>query len=255
MLCMMKKLCGVYLIISLVLVVAASSNAVITNYGDLSANHFFYRQIMEDSTTDSIPLYGSPSTAGDALIFSPMSFGIVASNGSFDYMDGTLAATIDAVGNSTIGEIRFAETGDYSLGGNGTSATNASVSASLFVRIVEVDRVSINPVSYSTNFTFSPSDGTYDLINDPGMGKIWNGSVYVDVAAILAANNIIGNATKVNISLDNMLMAFSEPGTLAYIKKKQIERMTIETIPIPEPATILLLVIGGLTLIRRHRKA
>ena len=37
---------------------------------------------------------------------------------------------------------------------------------------------------------FAPSGGTYDLINDPGIGVNWTGAVMVDIAQYLIDNGV-----------------------------------------------------------------
>lgn len=219
------------------------------NYGNLNGDNVLYQAIIESSTTDPLmQLFGAPSVANDSLLFSPVNFGInVTGSGGFDYMDGTLTTTIHAINNSRIDKVQFSERGDYTLAGTGTSATNASVAAALFVRITHVDNVGITPVTLETNFTFSPSDGTYNLIDDPGIVKIWQGGVEVDLNALLASVGKSGKATDVDITLDNSLIAFSESGTVAYIKKKQVDGVSITAI-VPEPSVFALLAIGVLSL-------
>jgi hypothetical protein len=87
---------------------------------------------------------------------------------------------------------------------------------------------------------FSPvaiGDGTFVRPTYIGT-SLWNGSVVVDVESIVA------NATKVQLSLDNDLYAYTElAGNVAKIQKKVVDGPSIIIGVIPEPGTILLL--GG----------
>ncbi len=237
------------------LATGAVAQAAPIYYGDQTAVSVIYRQVTEDSSTDATPLFGEPSVSGDSLNFSPPSFGANASNGSIDLTDGTLITTIESKpGNNRSGieEIRFSERGDYTLAGNGTASTYTTVTCSLFVRITETTAGSISPIVGTFYMTFTPSDGSYYLPDDPGIGVIWQGSVVVDVDAMLADAGRAGEkALKVDLSLDNTLVAVSEAGTLAYIKKKQAEGITITTV-VPEPTAMGLLLLGSLLLRRRR---
>jgi len=221
-------------------------------YGNLTGSTVVYQQIREDSTTDpGVPLFGAPGLIGDSLTFNPPSFGINAVNGGFDYMDGTLSASLNSIGQSRIEKIVFQECGDYTLAGSGTTATNVAVSCSLFIRVTMVDDGPIVPYAESFSLTFTPSAGTFDLVNDPGMTIAWSGSVEIDIDAMLARGGITGKATKLDLVLDNALLAFSEQGTIAYIKKKQAEGITITAIP--EPATLSLLGLGAVAILRKRK--
>jgi len=239
-------------VVALGMIVVPVAQAVPINYGNFNGVSVVYQQVTEDSTTDPTPLYGAPSVSGDSLNFSPVSFGASATGaGGIDLTDGTLATSLVSIAGYYIEKIQFSERGDYTLFGNGTTNTNATVTNSMFIRITNVTGGAIAPIAATVNMTFSPSDGTYDLVNDPGIGVIWQGNTLVDIDAILAAAGYSDRkATKVDITMDNTLAVLSEAGTTAYIKKKQAEGITITAI-VPEPATIGLLVLGGLWLRRR----
>ena len=224
------------------------------SYGNLNGTNVLYQHIMEDSTTHpGTQLFGQPSISGDSLLFSPVSFGLSTSGGAFDIMDGTLTTNLIALGDHHLEEIRFWERGDYSLAGSGTTGTWAAVSAALFVRITELDGNPLTtPITKMTNFSFSPSDGNYNLIDDPGMTVLWEGGTNIDLMAMVVDAGLTGFVTKADITLDNQLIAFSESGTISYIKKKQMDGVSITAV-IPEPATLSLLALGGLALLRRRR--
>lgn len=234
------------------LAVPSFVDAASVNYGDKIAADVIYRQVSEDSITDPVPLFDNPATFGNALVFTPVNFGATAQNGGMDITDSTLTTTIEAKSGKSIQTINFSEAGDYSLIGVGTAATTAVVNATYFVRVVEVNGSPISPVQSNGSLSFSPSGGTYDLVNDPGAGIIWNGTVAIDVDAILAAASVQGRATKVLLSLDNQLIATSEQGTVSFIKKKTSDGVVI-IVNVPEPTMLGL--IGGvaITALRRRR--
>src|SRR5262249_7106648 len=100
-----------------------------------------------------------------------------------------------------------------------------------------------------------PSGGTYDFVNDPhGPAAQWNGMVTFDIDALLASQQIVGQATKILLTLDNSLYATSEAGTFATIKKKDFEGITIIVdTNVPEPASVAFVAVGGLALLARRK--
>jgi hypothetical protein len=76
----------------------------------------------------------------------------------------------------------------------------------------------------------------------------------IDIEALLTANNIGFDfgATKIHVELDNTLTALSQPGTEAFIAKKDFQGFSVTSIP--EPGTATLLGGGSLFLISFRRK-
>jgi hypothetical protein len=229
------------------------------SYGDFVGSTVTFLDVTEDSGTDPLPpaLYGPPTLAGDSLSFAPVSFNAFSPLGVpvLDITDGLLTTTILSAPGYGIAGIRVDEAGDYTLVGWGTADTKVSVSAPIFLTILEVNGVGISPIFRSGDVVYSPNaNGDFNLIDDPGVGVIWEGSGFIDVAAILAGAGINGCATKVELSVNNVLVAASEDRSIAYIAKKQFG---ITVIPIPEPSclTLLGIGIGGvlLTMWRRRR--
>ena len=144
--------------------------------------------------------------------------------------------------------------GDYTLVGAGTVTTSTSVAAPVFLTLTEVNGIGISPTAlYSGNLVFTPSGGTYDLLNDPGTGVIWNGSLFIDVDAALAAIHIDGRATKIVYHMDNTLTAISEANSIAFIAKKDgIVRLEVN---VPEPASMVLAFFGSLGVSLGHPPA
>ena len=214
----------------LLAVLAAPAAAVPINHGNFVGITVKYLQVIEDSLTDTTPLFGAPTLSGETLNFNPVGFGASSTGGlAPDITDGNLTFTVEAKPNRFIDQLLFSEAGDYTIFGSGTIATAATVSAPVFIDIVEVDGISINPISLQLQMTFSPSGGTYDLINDPGFGVTWNGSLGVDLTqALIDANEpFVSGVTKVDVDLDNILTAISEPGSSATIGKKDVKGFSV----------------------------
>jgi hypothetical protein len=228
------------------------------NYGNVNGETVVYQQVTEDSSTDpGATLYGAPTASGDALLFNP-SFGATGSGGASDQTFGSLTSTIVAIQNSRIEYLQFQEEGDFSLAGSGTTASMAEVAATFNISIIQVDGVDIAPVLVSEQMMFtvggSPSDGQFNIVDEPGLAQPWAGTVAVDLNQALLLAGVSGRATKVEIELDNRLLAASEATSYAYIKKKDIGGFAITAVTeIPEPATMCLLALGGLAMLKRKK--
>src|SRR4029079_10901513 len=103
----------------------------------------------------------------------------------------------------------------------------------------------------------------FNLIANPGIVQPWSLGTGIVVPPLTAPGGgpaKIG-ATKIEVVINNSLLAFSEPSSIAFIAKKDF---VISTIPethgdIPEPTTAILLgiaasMVGGVTA-RRARPA
>jgi hypothetical protein len=238
-----------------------SSAAAEVNYGDYSGDTMTFYQVTEDSTTDSLPLYGSPDVTGDTLEFHFVMFGSYSGGaGGSDTTIGSLTTTIEAASGSYIGAIEFAEYGDVSLSGTGGADTYASVTNSILLDILEIDGVATGGgVSLTLNTSFTPSNGDWDLLNDgPQTGTLWQGVLALNIDQALSGLGYMGHATKLELTMTNTNATGSEAGTTAYIRKKESDgiRITPMQVPvIPEPATLLILSVGGALLALIRRKA
>jgi hypothetical protein len=232
-------------------------NAAPINYGNLAGTTVLFEDVTEDSATDPLPLYGTPGLSGNGLVFSPTAaFSAKSVNGGApDLTDGKLTTTISTTGLNRISAVSITEFGDYTLFGGGTASTAATVGAPVFITLLELDGVAVAPVQiYSGNLLIVPSSGTYDLVNDPGIGVLWSGVLSVDVDSALVANSISGRATKVAFRMDNTLTAASEAGALAFIAKKGINGPTVTTTIVPEPSTLVLTGFGIVSVLAIARR-
>jgi hypothetical protein len=239
------------------LAIAPAASAAI-NYGDFAGTDVMYLDVTEAALTgDPEPLYGAPIVSGNALDFNNMTYASSSSGaGGSDFTDGRLTTTIMSI-NAGVGitDLLIEESGDYSLIGPGGTGTSAFVGASIFLDIREIDGVPIAPINFNTNLVISPNaDGEFNIADDgTGVAVIWEGTILIDIDAILAANSIVGTATKIDFTMDNVLGTTSEAGTSSLITKKDLGGVAITTM-VPAPGTLVLLA-AGLLAPRRRRRA
>jgi hypothetical protein len=245
-----------FAVVGVVAVAGSVASAAPISYGNLTGTTVSYLGITEDQSTENpalqIPLFGAPTISGNSMRFSPTSFGANSVNGVPDITDGTLTTTIQSTAGNFIPTIQFSESGDYTLLGSGTANTRVWVGLAYFVDVLEVNGAPVTVPTLSGSGVFAPLSGDYNLVNPgPTFLGLWTGGANIDVSAHLAANNISGQATRVRVTVDNQLVAVSEAGTVAFIKKKEIGGVAITVIP--SPASLALVGLGGLVAARRRR--
>ncbi|HMN39562.1 MAG TPA: hypothetical protein PKE29_01870 [Phycisphaerales bacterium] len=236
---------------------AGLSHATV-NYGDFNATHYVFQGVTENSTSPGHVgqvLFGAPTVSDDSLKFSPLNFASqsTAAPGGFatDTVDGLLQFNICANQGSFIGQFNFNERGDYTLNGLPTAFANATVGCAVNILVSEVNGVAISPVGFNGSLAFS-NGGNYVFPVNAGTAVTWTGTGSFNVDAFLASLSIPGHATKVEISIDNVLTTLASDGSTARIVKKQAEGVTIDVIPAPGAGTLLGL--GGLLAARRRRR-
>ena len=235
----------------------SSVQAAVINYGDspVIPPGIQFRDVTESSGTDAVPLFGAPDYFVTGVDFDPATFVATASGGAADVTDGQLNFTLS--GNVTgqqqqlfaIDSISLFESGDFSLAGTGTTATEVSAGAAMFVTVTEIDGVAVTP------FQLTPASASvgFNLANNAGVAQPWSLGLNYDVNAALTAAQVpfrLG-ATEVEVAINDTLLALSEQQSLSFIAKKDF-RIGVDAV-IPEPASLSLLVLGAMGMARRRR--
>lgn len=210
--------------------VASAASISYGNFGPVPPATSFLA-VSESSGTDPVPLYGPPTPFATGLDFDPAGFVAVSTGGVNDITDGQLNFTIMA---PIINSVNLVEAGDYTLTGVGTPATQVFAGAIMRATVTQINGVDVAPIALPS---VNGSVG-FNLIASPGFVSPWSLGLGIDVASQMAAMGL-GNASKVEIVINNQLIALSEPASIAFIAKKDF-RITTDTDPIPEPGAMAL---------------
>jgi hypothetical protein len=220
--------------------VAQAASISYGNFGPVAPGVSFWN-VTESSGTDAVPLYGPPTPFATGLDFDPTSFVASATGGAADITDGQMNFTVQGqiVNNNAVAikSIGLNEGGDYTLVGGGTAASQVIAGAILGVKVVEIDGVAVAPIN------LSPVNGSvaYNLAANSGIVQPWSLGLMVNVESQLTSLGVpfIVGATKAEVVLNNSLVAISEPGSVAFIAKKDF---VISIVPeggiVPEPSTL-----------------
>jgi hypothetical protein len=206
--------------------------------------------------------FGAPTGSLNQLIFLPPNFTATATGASgSDSTGAQLQLVMTATTPSTyIDLVLIDEFGDASLVGPSNAGTGVFAGMSGFLTVLEVNGAPVSPTvigfnaGSGVNGSMSPAavgSTGLDRINHPGT-TLWSGHVAVNVAAI------VPNATKVALSWDNDLFAYTQAGgNTAKIQKKVVDGPATTITVIPEPGTAALFGIGllGLSLRARSRRS
>jgi hypothetical protein len=239
----------------LVVGLAGQAAFATTSHPSYFGTNVSFTGIQETSTFgDAEPLFGAPTGSSDQLTFSPTTFSASAMDASgFDQTGAQLQLDITATAvGATIDILLLSESGSADLSGPaGFGGTGAFATMAGFVTVLEVLGLPVAPVVISFNAggllngSFTPGDLGTGLFALPGYAGVtaWSGNVAIDIASI------VPNATKVKLSFDNELSAYSEAdGNGATIQKDSV----VITV-IPEPGTFALVCGGFLALSLRGR--
>jgi hypothetical protein len=219
----------------------ASVQAASINYGNFGpVGGVSFLQVTESSGTDPVPIYGAPSPFSVGLDFNPTSFTASAIGGGADLTDGQLNFTISSGGAIT--NLSLSERGDYTLAGAGTAATNVSAGAVVLASVTAINGIAVAPIPLAP---VNASVG-FNLAANPGLVQPWSLGLGVNVAAQVAG------ATRIDVAINNALIAVAEPAGIAFIAKKDF---VIGVGVVPEPSTVALagLALCGLGFAGRKR--
>jgi hypothetical protein len=219
---------GIICLLMLVFSISAAKAASIS-YGNFAVPGAMFLDVTESSGTDDVPLYGAPDPFVIGLDFDPASFVASSVGGGPDVTDGQLNFTI--MTGLGVNSVNLFEAGDFTLAGTGTPATQVFAGAILRATVTQINGVNVVPINL---FPSNASVG-FNLVANPGIVQPWSLGTAINVAAQLAPNQ---RATKVEVAINNQLLAFSEPTSVAFIAKKEFV-IDID-VEIPEPATITL---------------
>jgi len=221
----------------IVLSVAGPATAAPINYGDLvgaGVGDVDFLQVREDSVTDPTPLFEAPIFLPNKLIFTPISFASSSANGSADTTSGTLQMRIRADAGTFLTKIEIREVGDYTLVpvGSGSSATSATINGLLTLTDIDpgIGGLFTDPLDVS-----------------PAAPYVLPGDSAGEFVAVTSIDLTGMGIRQVILNFNNNLQTSSETGTSSFIQKNNI------TITTPEPASLTLVAVGGLLLIRRRR--
>jgi len=210
--------------------------------------------VFNDIGQDAGDYFGTASVTGDTITFNPSIFA-VGTGEPDSFLNKQLWFTIDAKTGSDIDSLEIEEYGDFTLFGAGTDLTTyVSVQAVGTLRIEEVEGVALaQAITVQGNMDFkkgnqAPDDGIFGLTTDGPGADGWEGELYFDIDQILLDNLIVGKATSVYFTMDNILFATAANGDVAQIEKKAVGGFVLT---VPEPTTMVLLGLGGLLLRRK----
>jgi PEP-CTERM motif len=227
-----------------------ASTAQAANYGN-----FFGSTVLFENVRDQNGLFGAPTASGDSLDFSPNAFEAICPTGGCPpspvQVDDTLTLAIQANSGSYIDDIVLTEAGDTTLSSFLNAFAATTVSATVFIDIFAIDGIPVNNINATAQMAFT-RNGEYETTDEGAGTHIWTGSLLIDLDSIIVGAGASGRATRVELNLNNTLVAFAQDGASARIEKKDIDGLAITVVPEPGTALLMGLGLAGLAAIRRE---
>jgi hypothetical protein len=220
------------------------------NFGPVGPNVSFLN-VLEASGTDPVPLYGPPTLFATGLDFNPAGFTASGTGGTADITDGQLNFTV--MSNGGVNFINLNELGNYSLTGVGTPATQVIAGAIIRATVTQLNGVNVAPIVLSP-VTVSLAA---NLVSNPGVLQSWGLGGVVNVNSQLSTLGYGAGqkATKVDVSINNQLIAISEPLSSASISKTDFVISINPFVPEPATASLCGLALCGAAVAARRRNA
>ena len=219
------------------MMLGASSALAGTVWGGGSADEFTYSNGHDDNGH-----FGVPIVDGNSFYF--MTDFLVNSQdgeavpGYEEAQSDTVYFNVQANPDRQFSFLRVYAFGDYSVTGDDTNSVEASASLSI-TETGGLGRNWAGPLATSPTF---PVDG-----DDPTPDGPWTGGVTVDFSFTLPIPH-----DNINVALSTDVITITTEGGSATINA-QFDELEIKFLTIPEPASLSLLAVGGVALLRRRR--
>lgn len=175
-------------------------------------------------------LFGMPGVAGNTLFFTPTSFDAQSAGGTgsgFDLTKQTVNVRVTVRDGYQFSTLNLGERGDYLLLGNGATVDVGGQMRVFDITAPATDRTaSILPAAPLTTTGFPTHN--------------WSANAMIGVADWT-------NAKTLNVTLENILVASSVPGSLGFVEKK-FAGLDVAVTPVPE-ADAYAMMLAGLGLV------
>jgi hypothetical protein len=199
-------------------------------------------------------LFGDPVFNGNSFLFFPNNFTATSSNGVAQTTSDRLSFTISVAPSKSIQQVHIKELGDWSILGGG------SVKATGTLFVTKLNTPGFGSVwSDNLDTTYNDEDNSVSYssplrpVSDGGGD--WSGDFYITLPA---------GVTSAQIVLNNILQATSAPTGTSFIQKKEVGEsgepgnttpQFLISVAVPEPASLGVIALAGVALLRRQRKA
>jgi hypothetical protein len=192
-----------------------------------------------------VPAGTDPVVNASGLTLFPSAFKAQASNGttsSTNQVSDKLSFVLHATGGTSLQSFVVNEFGDYTIQEPSVGSfpnTGVKVFGSLFLTNLDTNQViyaplTTTPTTIGLGSGVTSGQGTWSGVESPTIPKGWK---------------------NVQVELDNILQANSDPGTNAFIEKKLITPGVSISIIDPEPASAVIGLMSSALLLGRRRRA